>query len=195
MSEDPDKPITRLLQEWRGGNAQALEQLMPLVYAELHSLASRYLSRERRDHTLQATALLHEAYLRMAGPRETDWQSRAHFFGVAAQVMRRILVDHARRDRRVKRGGGAPHLTLEDVDPAATPAPLDAVDAYALDQALSRLEALDPQQGRLVELRYFGGLTIEETALVMNVSTATVKRDWAVARAWLYRELVGDAPA
>jgi RNA polymerase sigma factor (TIGR02999 family) len=194
MSDEPEKPITRLLREWQGGSAQALDQLMPLVYGELHALASRYLARERRDHTLQTTALLHEAYLRMAGPRETDWQSRAHFFGVAAQVMRRILVDHARRDRRVKRGGGAPHLALEDVDPAATPAPLDAVDAYALDQALSRLEALDAQQGRLVELRYFGGLTIEETAEVMRVSTATVKRDWAVARAWLYRELAGDAP-
>lgn len=195
MSEDSEKPITRLLQEWRGGNAQALEQLMPLVYRELHSLASRHLSRERRDHTLQTTALLHEAYLRIAGQREADWQSRAHFFGIAAQAMRRILVDHARRDGRVKRGGGVPHVDLGEIDPPNPQAPIDTVDAYALDQALSRLEALDPDQGRMVELRFFGGMTIEETAEVMGRSTATIKREWAVARAWLYRELTGDAPA
>jgi RNA polymerase sigma-70 factor (ECF subfamily) len=193
MSDDSEKPITRLLQEWRGGSAQALEQLLPLVYRELHTLASRYLSRERRDHTLQPTALLHEAYLRIAGQREADWQNRAHFFGIAAQVMRRILVDHARRDRRVKRGGGAAHLELGAVDPPGPQAAVDAVDAYALDQALSRLEALDPEQGRMVELRFFGGMTIEETAVVMGKSTATIKREWAVARAWLYRELAGDA--
>jgi RNA polymerase sigma factor (TIGR02999 family) len=191
---DSNGPITRLLQEWQAGNAQALERLIPLVYNELHALASRYLSRERRDHTLQATALVNEAYLRLAG-RDAQWQNRAHFFGVAAQVMRRILVDHARRDGRVKRGGGVPHLVLDDVDPPSDAAPVDAVDAYALDQALTRLEALDPNQGRIVELRYFGGMTIEETATVMGLSTATIKRDWAVARAWLYRELTGDAPA
>ena len=190
---DSDTPITRLLQEWQDGNAQALERLIPLVYDELHTLASRYLSRERRDHTLQTTALVNEAYLRLVG-RDAQWQNRAHFFGVAAQAMRRILVDHARRDGRAKRGGGVRHLVLDDVDPPSAPAPVDAVDAYALDQALTRLEAFDPNQGRIVELRYFGGLTIEETALVMRVSTATVKRDWAVARAWLYRELTGSAP-
>jgi RNA polymerase sigma factor (TIGR02999 family) len=190
---DSDTPITRLLQEWQDGNGQALERLVPLVYDELHTLASRYLSRERRDHTLQTTALVNEAYLRLVG-RDAPWQNRAHFFGVAAQVMRRILVDHARRDGRAKRGGGVPHLVLDDVDPPSASAPVDPIDAYALDQALTRLEAFDPNQGRIVELRYFGGLTIEETALVMRVSTATVKRDWAVARAWLYRELTGGAP-
>jgi RNA polymerase sigma factor (TIGR02999 family) len=191
---DSDRPITRLLQQWQGGDAQALDRLIPLVYDELHTLASRYLSRERRDHTLQTTALVNEAYLRLAG-RDAHWLSRAHFFGVAAQVMRRILVDHARRDGRVKRGGGVPHLVLDEVEPPAAPAPVDSVDAYALDQALTRLEALDPHQGRIVELRYFGGMTIEETAVVMGSSTATVKRDWAVARAWLYRELTGDPTA
>jgi RNA polymerase sigma-70 factor, ECF subfamily len=191
---DPDRPITRLLQEWQGGDAQALERLIPLVYDELHTLASRYLSRERRDHTLQPTALVNEAYMRLAGS-DSEWQNRAHFFGVAAKVMRRILVDHARRDRRVKRGGGAAHLLLDDLDVPAAATPVDAIDAYALDQALSRLEALDPHQGRIVELRYFGGMTIEEAATVMGLSTATIKRDWAVARAWLYRELTGDAPS
>jgi RNA polymerase sigma factor (TIGR02999 family) len=191
MNEDSEKPITRLLREWQDGSADALEKLLPLVYGELHTLASRYLSRERRDHTLQTTALLNEAYLRIAGRRESDFQNRAHFFGLAAQVMRRILVDHARRDRRQKRGGRAPHVELGDVDPPAPSAPVDSVDAYALDRALVRLEALDPDQGRLVELRFFGGLTIEETALVMGKSTATIKREWAVARAWLYRELAG----
>jgi RNA polymerase sigma-70 factor (ECF subfamily) len=192
---ESETPITRLLQEWQGGDAQALERLIPLVYGELHTLASRYLSRERRSHTLQATALVNEAYLRLIG-QDARWQNRAHFFGVAAHVMRRILVDHARRQRRAKRGGNAPHLALgDDVDPPSASGPVDAVDAYALDQALSRLEALDPQQGRIVELRYFGGMTIDETATVMGVSTATVKRDWAVARAWLIRELAGAAPS
>jgi RNA polymerase sigma factor (TIGR02999 family) len=139
---DSDRPITRLLQEWQGGDAQALDRLIPLVYDELHTLASRYLSRERRDHTLQTTALLNEAYLRLAG-REANWQNRAHFFGVAAQVMRRILVDHARRDGRVKRGGGAPHLVLEDIDPPAAPAPVDTVDAYVRPGAVTP-GALDP---------------------------------------------------
>lgn len=191
---DADRPITRLLQEWQSGDAQALERLIPLVYDELHALASRYLSRERRDHTLQTTALVNEAYMRLAGS-DSQWQNRAHFFGVAAKVMRRILVDHARRDRRAKRGGGAAHLVLDDVDVPAASAPVAAIDAYALDQALTRLEALDPHQGRIVELRYFGGMTIEEAATVMGLSTATIKRDWAVARAWLFRELTGDAPS
>ena len=185
--------ITRLLHEWRGGDKAALERLIPLVHGELHALASRYLSRERRDHTLQTTALVNEAYLKLAGQRNVDWQNRAHFFGIAAQLMRRILVDHARRDGRVKRGAGAPHVPIQDLDPPAAEA-IDPADAVALDRALSRLEVMDPQQGRVVELRYFGGMTIEETAEVMGVSTATVKRDWAVARAWLYREIT-DSPA
>ena len=194
MDEDPARPdITRLLHEWRGGNAEALERLMPLVYGELHALASRYLSHERRDHTLQTTALVNEAYVKLAGQRNVDWQNRAHFFGIAAQLMRRILVDHARHDQRKKRGGGAPHIPLDDVDPPSAAPPVDAADAYTLDRVLSRLEAFDPQQGRVVELRYFGGMTIEETAEVLSLSPATIKREWAVARAWLYRELAREA--
>ncbi len=194
MQEGSGRPdITRLLREWQDGSAEALNRLIPLVYDELHTLASRYLSRERRDHTLQATALVNEAYVKLAGQRDVDWQNRAHFFGIAAQLMRRILVDHARRDHRVKRGGHALHVSLDDADPSSPQAPVDAIDAYALDRALSRLEAIDPQQGRVVELRYFGGLTIEEAAFVMGLSAPTIKRDWAVARAWLYRALTGDS--
>lgn len=194
MQKGARKPdITLLLQEWQGGSAEALERLIPLVYGELHMLASRYLARERRDHTLQTTALVNEAYLKLGGQREVDWQNRAHFFGIAAQLMRRILVDHARRDRRVKRGGNALHLSLEDADPPSPSPRIDAIDVYALDRALSRLEAFGPQQGRVVELRYFGGLTIAETAVVMGLSAPTVKREWAVAKAWLYRELTGEA--
>jgi RNA polymerase sigma-70 factor (ECF subfamily) len=193
QDDDSGRPeITRLLREWQGGDAEALQRLIPLVYDALHRLASRYLSGERRDHTLQTTALVNEAYLKLAGQRG-DWQSRAHFFGVAAQLMRRILVDHARRDRRVKRGGGAVHLPLADADLPAVTSAVDTVDAHGLDQVLTRLEALDPKQGRIVELRYFGGMTIEETAEVMGTSPATVKREWAVARAWLYRELSAEA--
>jgi RNA polymerase sigma factor (TIGR02999 family) len=196
MQEELARPdITRLLREWQAGSAPALETLIPLVYDELHTLASRHLSRERRDHTLQTTALVNEAFLKLAGQREVDWQSRAHFFGIAAKLMRRILVDHARRDGRVKRGGGVTHLPLDEVDPPSPSTPVDAVDTCALDAALSRLEALDPHQGRIVELRFFGGMTIEEAAEVMGSSSATVKREWAVARAWLYRELTGEAPA
>jgi RNA polymerase sigma-70 factor, ECF subfamily len=199
MPQGPDQPdITRLLREWQGGDAVARDRLIPLVYRELHALASRYISRERRNHVLQATALVNEAFLKLAGQREVDWQNRAHFFGIAAQLMRRILVDHARNQGRAKRGGHAVHLSMDDADsfsPSAGLDAIDAIDAYALDRSLSRLEALDPQQGRVVELRFFGGLTIEETALVMGLSPATVKREWAVARAWLYRELTGEAPA
>ena len=196
MPEEPDGPdITRLLRDWQAGSTPALERLIPLVYDELHTLASRYLSRERRDHTLQPTALVNEAFIKLAGQREVDWQSRAHFFGIAAKLMRRILVDHARRDGRVKRGGGVTHLSLDDVDPPSPKVPVDAVDTCLLDAALSRLEMMDPQQGRVVELRFFGGMTIEEAAEVMGLSPATIKREWAVARAWLYRELTGDAPA
>lgn len=195
MQEEPASPdITRLLRDWQAGSGPALERLIPLVYGELHTLASRYLSRERRDHTLQTTALVHEAFLKLAGQRPVDWQSRAHFFGIAARLMRRILVDHARRDGRVKRGGGGVPVPLDDVDPPSPQSSVDPVDTCALDAALARLEALDPQQGRIVELRFFGGMTIEETAAVMRLSPATVKRDWAVARAWLYRELTGEAP-
>jgi RNA polymerase sigma-70 factor, ECF subfamily len=189
-----EREITRLLREWQDGSSQALERLTPLVYRELHSLASRYLSRERRDHTLQATALVNEAYLKIAGQR-ADWQNRAHFFGIAAQLMRRILVDHARRDGRAKRGGGATHLSLEGIDPPSPSMPIDAIDIGALDAALLRLAALDPNQARMVEMRFFGGMTIEDTAEAMGSSSATIKREWALARAWLYRELTGDPTA
>jgi len=182
--------VTRLLQQWQHGSREALEHLLPLVYAELHTLASRYLSRERREHTLQPTALVNEAYLKLANQRSVDWQNRAHFFGIAAQLMRRILVDHARQNASLKRGGDLPHLSLDDADPAAAPA-IDLADAVALDRALSQLEAVDARQGRIVELRYFGGLSVQETAAVMELSPTTVKREWAVARAWLYRELTG----
>ena len=192
---DDQSEITRLLREWQGGSKAALEQLIPVVYDELHTLASRYLSRERSNHTLQATALVNEAYVKLAGQRAVDWQNRAHFFGIAAQLMRRILVDRARHVGRSKRGGDVPKLSIDDLEPRAPTPAVDPVDAFALDRALSRLEAIDPQQGRIVELRFFGGLTIQETAEVMALSAGTVKRDWAVARAWLYRELTGDSPS
>lgn len=190
---DHGSDITRLLREWQDGRQDALESLMPLVYRELHTLASRYLSHERRSHTLQPTALVHEAYLRLAGAQTIDWQGRAHFYAIAARVMRRILVDHARDGKRQKRGGGQVLAMLDGVDVPA-PSPVDAADAVALDRALGRLESLDQQQAQVVELRFFGGLTIEETAEVMHLSTGTVKRDWVVARAWLYRELAGEDP-
>jgi RNA polymerase sigma factor (TIGR02999 family) len=180
--------ITGLLQSWQRGDREALETLTPMVYAELRRIASRALARERPDHTLQSTALVHEAFLKLVNQRRVDWQSRAHFFGLAAQLMRRILVDHARRVGREKRGGSAVTVSLDQtgVD-ASTPTPAETV--YALDAALRKLEAIDPTQGRIVELRFFGGLTIEETADLLGVSPMTIKRDWAVAKAWLYREL------
>ena len=191
MNDQPARAdITALLQEWQRGNREAIDRLMPLVYNELHMLAARYMSRERSDNTLQPTALVNEAYLRLAGQRDVDWQNRAHFFGIAAQLMRRILVDHARHQSRLKRGGDVPIVPIEDADAAAQGA--DPIGAFELDQVLSRLEAIDAQQGRIVELRFFGGLTIEETAEVMQLSTGTIKRDWAVARAWLYRELTRE---
>ena len=182
--------ITRLLHEWKGGSSHALEQLMPLVYDELHTLAARQLSREWRHDRLQTTAMVNEAYLKLFGQREVDWQNRGHFFAIAAQLMRRILVDHARQHLRHKRGGGEMPVELDDTLPAPR-APVDAVDALDLDRALQKLEQLDPDQGRIVELRFFGGLTIEETAAVLGISPATVKREWALAKGWLYRELSG----
>jgi RNA polymerase sigma-70 factor, ECF subfamily len=191
---DDQSEITRLLRDWQEGSKDALERLIPVVYDELHMLASRYLSRERSNHTLQPTALVNEAYVKLAGQRAVDWQNRAHFFGIAAHLMRRILVDRARHVRRSKRGGNVPKLSIDEAEPSAPASAVDPVDAFALDRALSRLEAIDQQQGRIVELRFFGGLTIQETAEVMGLSAGTVKRDWAVARAWLYRAITGDAP-
>jgi RNA polymerase sigma factor (TIGR02999 family) len=165
---------------------------MPLVYEELRRLAHRYLSRERTGHTLQSTALVHEAYLRLAGQNPPQWQNRAHFFGIAAHIMRQILVEYARGRSAAKRGGNALTLTLDDA--VALPQQTD-VDVVALDKALGELSGLDAQQGRIVELRFFAGLTIEDTSEVLGVSPATVKRDWVTARAWLFRAMTGEAPA
>lgn len=182
--------VTRLLHEWQNGSREALDRLIPLVYDELRTLASRQLAREWRRDRLQTTAVVNEAYMKLFRQQDVDWQNRGHFFAIAAQLMRRILVDHARRELRDKRGGGAEHVALADALSKPTPG-VDAVDALALDRALQKLEALDPDQGRIVELRFFGGLTVEETATVLGISTATVKREWAVAKGWLYRELTG----
>ena len=192
-SPGPDD-ITGLLQSWQRGDREALELLTPKVYAELRRIASRALSRERPGHTLQSTALVHEAFMKLVDQRSVDWQSRAHFFGLAAQLMRRILVDHARRVGRAKRGGDAVLLSLDAANDADTPS-RSVDDVYLLDAALRKLESIDPTQGRVVELRFFGGLTIEETADLLAVSPMTIKREWAVAKAWLYRELSAGTPS
>ena len=186
----PSADVTELLVRWNCGDRQALEDMLPLVYVELRRLAAGYLKRERADHSLQATALVHEAYLRLVDQRKTNWQNRAHFFGVAAQLMRRILVDYARTQRRAKRGGGADKLALSQADLVAKEA---SVDLIALDDALTRLAAIDAQKSQIVELRFFSGLTIEETAAVLGISHATVERDWSMARAWLRREMTARA--
>lgn len=192
MSKGPgEADITVLLREWRNGSRDAFDRLVPLVYGELHTIASRHAGREWRHDRLQTTAVVNEAYLRLFGQRAVDWQSRGHFFAIAAQMMRRVLVDHARRELRGKHGGGVVHLELEAALARPAPASLDKVDTLALDRALTKLEALDPEQARIVELRFFGGLTVEETAAVTGVSPATVKREWALAKGWLYRELTG----
>jgi RNA polymerase sigma factor (TIGR02999 family) len=178
--------VGKLLDDWGQGDQDAREALIPLVYDELRRLARRYLRRERPDHTLQSAALVHEAYLRMVHQEPLRWQNRAHFFGVAAQMMRHILVDHARGRLAAKRGAGAPRLTLDAQ--IALPQKRE-VDLVALDDALNQLAALDPQQGRLVELRFFGGLSVEEASIVLGISPATLKREWAIARAWLQREM------
>ena len=175
-----------MLQQWSDGRSEALDLLLPAIYGELKQLAGNYLRRERRDHTLQATALVHEAFLKLVDQRDVRWQNRAHFFGIAAQMMRRILVDHARAHAASKRGSGARPLSLDE---ALVVAPASNVDLLALDEALTRLGALDPQQSRVVELRFFGGLTMDETAKVLDISPATVGREWTLAKAWLYAEL------
>ena len=187
--------ITEILHEWQSGSREALDRLIPLVYSELHTLASRQLAREWRHNRLQTTVVVNEAYVKLFGQREVDWQNRGHFFAIAAQVMRRILVDHARRDLRGKRGGGSLHVQLEDAASQPTEHSMDALDALALDRALQELEQLDPDQGRIVELRFFGGLTVQETAAALGISPATVKREWALAKAWLYRALTGPGAA
>jgi RNA polymerase sigma factor (TIGR02999 family) len=183
---DSSTRINKLLADWGQGNEEAREALIPVVYNELRRQARRYLRGERIDHTLESAALVNEEYLRLVRQEAPQWQNRAHFFGVAAQLMRHILVDHARKRIAAKRGAGAPVLAL---DPELAPAQKPGIDLVALDDALSKLTALDSQQGRLIELRFFGGLSIEETAVVLGVSPATVKREWVTARAWLRREL------
>ena len=184
---DPSRSeVTQLLQEWSNGRQDALDRLLPRIYAELRRLAASYLRRERREHTLQPTALVHEAFLKLIDQRAVRWQNRAHFFGIAAQAMRRILVDHARAHGAGKRGSGERPVSLDEAL-VLTTAP--DVDVLALDEALTRLAAVDPQQSRVVELRYFGGLTMDETAEVLHISQATVGREWTLAKAWLYAEL------
>jgi RNA polymerase sigma factor (TIGR02999 family) len=178
--------ITQLLAEWGEGDEAALKRLLPLVYDELHRLANAYMRRERQDHTLQTTALIHEAYLRLVGQRNVQWQTRAHFFAVAARVMRNILVDHARGHGRAKRGAGQPNLPFGDV---AVMSEERADELVAVNTALDVLTSLDPRKGRVFELRYFGGMSVDEAAETLKVSPATVARDWKMARAWLRREL------
>jgi RNA polymerase sigma-70 factor (ECF subfamily) len=188
VSEEAGAEITRLLLQWQEGSQNAFERLVPLVYDELRAVASRHLAREWRHDRLQTTAVVSEAYIKLFGQRDVDWQNRGHFFAIAATLMRRIVVDHARRGRREKRGGGSIAIALDEAVPAQ-PDAIDAVDALDLDRALQKLEQMDPSQGRVVELRFFGGLTVEETAAALGISSATVKREWAIAKGWLYREL------
>jgi len=183
--------ITQLLSEWSGGDAGALEKLIPLVQPELHRLAHHYMSRERAGHTLQTTALLDEAYLRLVDNAKRNWQNRTHFVAAAAQLMRRIMVDHARERHSLKRGGGARKVTLDE---AAFVTETRSEDLLALDEALERLAVQDPRKSQIVELRYFGGLTVEETAEFLKLSQRTVEREWNMAKAWLYRALSGEEP-
>jgi RNA polymerase sigma factor (TIGR02999 family) len=182
--------ITQLLAEWSDGNQSALDELYPLVYEELHRLARRYMSRERKGHTLQTTALINEAYVRLVDQRNVHWANRSHFFAISAQIMRRILIDHARRHAYAKRGGGAQQVSLEQV---AVVAREQSSEILRLDEALKTLAKMDPRRCHVVELRYFGGLSNEEIAGVLKVSENTVTRDWNLARAWLHRQLTGSA--
>ena len=178
--------VTGLLRAWSEGDSTALDALIPLVEAELHRLARAYMARERRDHTLQATALVNEAFLRLTGADQVQWQDRAHFLGIAARLMRRILIDHARRHAFQKRGAGMREVAIEDVQLAA---PRSDVDLLSLDRALESLSEVDARKAQVVEMRYFAGMTIQETADALNVSVDTVKRDWQVAKLWLLRAL------
>lgn len=186
MPSDSSSQVTDLLARWRAGNRDALNELMPLVYGELRRLASHYLRLERPDHTLQSTALVHEAFVRLVGQNPPEWKDRAHFYGVAARLMRQILVDHARKHQAAKRGGNSFKLTLDEglVGPKA-----DDFDLIRLDDALNELAKLNPQHSQIVELRFFSGLTIEGTSEVLGLSPATIKRSWTAARAWLFREM------
>src|SRR5215203_4833074 len=186
MATRSSQGITQLLERWSQGDEEALDQLMPLVYDELHRLARAYLRRERHEHTLQPTALVNEAYLKLVRQRNMPWQNRAQFFGIAAQLMRRILVDHARANYAEKRGGHRVNVSLKNIYAVNTQ---DEADVLAVHEVLNRLAEIDPDQSRIVELRFFGGLTIEETSEVMRISHSTVEREWRTAKAWLKREL------
>jgi len=190
MTQPRQHDITQLLAKWSDGNQSALDELYPLVYNELHRLARRYMSRERKGHTLQTTALINEAYVRLVDQRNVHWANRSHFFAISAQIMRRILIDHARRHAYAKRGGGAQHVSLEEVA-AVTPDP--GRELVRLDEALKSLAEMDPRRSQVVEMRYFGGLNNEEIAGVLNISENTVTRDWNMARAWLYQQLTETA--
>jgi RNA polymerase sigma factor (TIGR02999 family) len=189
MASSPPNEISRLLADWAEGDQAALAKLMPLVYEELRRLAHHYMSRERPDHTLQTTALVNEAYLRLVDQKHARWQNRAQFFGIAAQLMRRILVDHARSHAYAKHGGGVPKIPLDDI---AVLSPERSSEVIALDEALKNLAKVDPRKSRIVELRYFGGLSVEETAELLGISPITVKRDWIVAKTWLHREISNE---
>jgi RNA polymerase sigma factor (TIGR02999 family) len=185
-SSDTTQDITHLLRQFSDGNREALDDLLPLVYDELRRQAANYLRRERHDHTLQTTALIHEAYIKLINPREVRWQNRAHFFAIAAQTMRRVLVDYARSKLCKKRGGDPIQITLDE---GVMKSDQKSIDLLALDEALTRLAALDEQKARVVELKYFSGMTTEETAEVLGISSRTVERNWLMAKAWLNREL------
>jgi|SRR5579859_1331501 len=188
----PSIDVTVLLKQLSDGNQNVLAELIPLVYDELRRLAAYHLRQERGDHTLQATALVHEAYLHLVDQRQVDWKNRSHFFGVAAHLMRRILLMHARKLHAAKRGGSAQRISLDE---AAVFTPEQSAELMALEELLTRLGQLDAQQARVVELRFFGGLSVEETAELMSISPATVKRDWAMSKAWLARELASRRPS
>jgi RNA polymerase sigma factor (TIGR02999 family) len=181
--------VTQLLLDWSNGNQAALDKLMPLVYGELHRLAHQYMNWESPGHTLQTSGLVNEAYLRLVDQREVHWQNRAHFFGIAAQLMRRILVDYARSRHYAKRGGNAQQVSFDE---AVMVSPERATEVIALDEALKRLAVIDERKSQIVEFRFFGGLSIEETAEVLKVSPGTIMRDWTLAKAWLRKEMIGD---
>ncbi len=187
METNQSKEVTVFLKAWSSGDREAADRLMMLVYKELRKLAASYLQRQRSNHTLQPTALVHEAYMKLIDTSEINWQDRAHFFAVAAQTMRNILVDHARAVAADKRGGGAHKIALDEAISFSNES--QDIDLIALDEALQKLAQQDEQQSRIVELRFFGGLTVEETAEVLKISPATVKREWATARAWLFRQM------
>lgn len=189
MSGEAQHEVTQILNEWSGGDANAPERLMPFVYDELRRLARSFLVKERGDHTLQATALVHEAYVRLVDQTRVNWQNRAHFYGIAASMMRRVLIDHARAHAAEKRGGGSIRLSIDDVQ---VPLEQRAADLVALDEALKKLSLFDERKGKVVEMRFFGGLSDEEIAEVLGVNARTVLRDWKKARLWLYRELSSD---